>query len=81
MHSRSLSALRRKLQAEIRSLLTEIVFVSGVPDESVRFGGATSFFCWGALFLNADAHRTLVKMIGGLSHESAHAHLFLALSR
>ena len=63
-----------ELGAEIRSLLTEIVFVSSVPNLS--FGGATSFFCWGALFLNADRHRTLVAMIDGLTHESAHAHLF-----
>jgi HEXXH motif-containing protein len=63
-----------ELGAEIRSLLTEIVFVSGMPKES--FGGATSFFCWGALFLNAERHRALVGMIDGLTHESAHAHLF-----
>jgi hypothetical protein len=63
-----------EIAAEIRSLLTEIVFVSGVPMES--FGGATSFFCWGALFLNAERHRALVGMIDGLTHESAHAHLF-----
>ena len=42
----------------------------------MRFDGATSFFCWGALFLNADTHRALVQMIDGLSHESAHAYLF-----
>jgi hypothetical protein len=65
-----------ELGAEIRSLLTEIVFVSGAPNESLRFDGATSFFCWGALFLNADAYRDLVKMIEGLSHESTHAYLF-----
>jgi HEXXH motif-containing protein len=65
-----------ELGAEIRSLLTEIVFVSGVPNESLRFDGATSFFCWGALFLNADAYCSLVKMIDGLSHETAHAYLF-----
>jgi hypothetical protein len=65
-----------ELGAEIRSLLTEIVFVSGAPKESLRFDGATSFFCWGALFLNADAYRGLVKMIDGLSHESTHAYLF-----
>jgi hypothetical protein len=65
-----------ELRAEIRSLITELVFVSGASNESVRFDGATSFFCWGALFLNADAYRGLVKMIEGLSHESAHAYLF-----
>jgi HEXXH motif-containing protein len=62
------------IAAEIRSLITEIVFVA--PNESNSFGGATSFFCWGALFLNADRHRTLAAMIDGLAHESAHAHLF-----
>jgi len=65
-----------EIGAEIRSLLTEIVFVSDVPNESLRFGGATSFFCWGALFLNAARHRALVEMIDGLTHESAHAYLF-----
>jgi hypothetical protein len=63
-----------EIGAEIRSLVTEIVFVSSVPNES--FGGATSFFCWGALFLNANAHRSLVRLISGLTHESAHAYLF-----
>ena len=65
-----------EIGAEIRSLLTEIVFVSGSMDSRMRFDGATSFFCWGALFLNADEHRTLVDMVDGLSHESAHAYLF-----
>ena len=65
-----------EIGAEIRSLITEIVFVSGVTNESIRFHGATSFFCWGALFINADAHRALVRMIDGLTHESAHAYLF-----
>jgi HEXXH motif-containing protein len=65
-----------EIGAEIRSLLTEIVFVSGTPNETLSFDGATSFFCWGALFLNADEHRALVEMIDGLTHESAHAYLF-----
>jgi hypothetical protein len=63
-----------EIGAEIRSLVTEIVFASSVP--TLSFGGATSFFCWGALFLSADRYRTLVTMIDGLTHESAHAHLF-----
>ena len=63
-----------EIEAEIRSLLTEIVFV--VPNNSAYFGGATSFFSWGAIFLNADRHRTLVMMIDGLAHETAHAQLF-----
>ena len=71
---RVLERVAPELAAEIRSLITEIVFGSGVPNES--FGGATSFFCCGALFLNAERHRALVKMIDGLTHESAHAYLF-----
>ena len=63
-----------EIAAEIRSLLTEIVFASSGPQSG--FGGATSFFCWGALFLNADTHDTVISMIDGLSHESAHAYLF-----
>jgi len=59
-----------EIGAEIRSLITEIVFVSGAPNESLRFDRATSFFCWGTLFLNADAYRGPVKMIDGLTHES-----------
>jgi HEXXH motif-containing protein len=72
-----LNRVAPEIDAEIRSLITEIVFVSSASQLS--FGGATSFFCWGALFLNADRHGTLVAMIDGFTHESAHAHL-LALS-
>ena len=64
-----------EIAAEIRALLTEIVFVSR-GSESIGFDGATSFFCSGALFLNAHTHDSLISMIDGLSHESAHAHLF-----
>jgi hypothetical protein len=31
---------------------------------------------WGALFLGAETHDSLISMIDGLIHESAHAHLF-----
>jgi HEXXH motif-containing protein len=65
-----------EIAAEIRSLVREIVFVSGAPNASSRFHGATSFFCWGALFLNADDYRSLVKLINGLCHESTHVYLF-----
>src|SRR5439155_21693740 len=61
---RVLERVAPEIAAEIRSLLTEIVFVSGAPKQSMRFDGATSFFCWGALFLNADTHRALVQLLG-----------------
>ncbi len=62
--------------AEIRALLTQIVFVAGTAGSDARFDGATSFYCWGALFLNAEEHQSLVDMIDGLAHESAHALLY-----
>jgi hypothetical protein len=65
-----------EISAEIRSLVTEIIFVAGAPDNPQDFDGATSFFSSGALFLNADAHKSIIAMIDGLTHESAHAHLF-----
>ena len=65
-----------EIAAEIRSLLTEVVFISPELNKASKFGGATSFFCFGAMFLNADEHRALVSMIDGLTHESAHAYLF-----
>src|SRR4029079_12233613 len=64
-----------EIASEIRALLTEIVFVSRAS-ESIGFDGAPSFFCWGALFLNGETHNSVISMIDGLSHESAHAHLF-----
>ena len=75
-HSPYLIALSPEIAARFRSLLTEIVFVSPELNKASKFGGATSFFCFGAMFLNADKHRALVSMIDGLVHESAHANLF-----
>lgn len=65
-----------ELAAEIRGLLTNVVFVEGAAGEGMLFDGATSFFCWGALFLNAAEHGSVVAMIDGLAHESGHALLF-----
>lgn len=65
-----------EIAAEIRGLLTQIVLVSGTAGSDGRFDGATTFYCWGALFLNAEEHQSLVDMIDGLAHESAHALLY-----
>jgi hypothetical protein len=40
--------LAPELGAEIRSLITELVFVSGASNASLRFDGATSFFLLGS---------------------------------
>ncbi|HHZ10782.1 MAG TPA: hypothetical protein GX405_18595 [Rhizobiales bacterium] len=65
-----------EIAAEIRGLLTQIVLVAGTAGSDGRFDGATTFYCWGALFLNAEEHQSLVDMIDGLAHESAHALLY-----
>jgi hypothetical protein len=65
-----------EIAAEIRSLLSEIIFISGVHNDSSPFAGATSFFCWGAMFLNPEVLRTRVAMTDFLVHESAHTFLF-----
>ncbi len=64
------------IAAELGALLTQIVFVGGTAGSDGRFDGATTFYCWGALFLNAEEHLSLVGMIDGLAHESAHALLY-----
>ncbi len=71
-----LASAAPEIESEVKTLVRELVLVSARPGDGLAFDGATSFFCWGALFLNADRHQSLVDMIDGLSHESAHAHLF-----
>lgn len=65
-----------EIACEIRGLVNELIFVDNAPDCVMRFDGATSVFSWGALFLNAAEHNSVVEMVDGLAHESAHAHLF-----
>lgn len=65
-----------ELAGEMRALLNDVVLVVGAGDDGLIFDGATSFFCWGTLFLNAAEHGSVVAMVDGLAHESAHALLF-----
>jgi len=46
------------------------------PDLDHMFNGASTFFLWGATFLNADLRRTAVSLIDLLVHESSHVLLF-----
>jgi hypothetical protein len=64
------------LAAEISMLINEVVLAGDKIGVGSNFGGATSFQAWGALFLNASRHSTLVAMAEGLVHEAAHALLF-----
>jgi hypothetical protein len=68
------------LAGEISILINEVVFAEDTTGVGSSFGGATSFHAWGALFLNARRHSSLVSMADGLVHEAAHAMLFALAS-
>ena len=69
-----LDAAAPELGGEIRALIREVVFVAGVPEAGgLSFNGASNFYFWGAMFLNADAHRDRVTMAQGMAHEAAHS--------
>jgi HEXXH motif-containing protein len=62
---------------EVKRLLRSIVLGSPPdtnPDEI--FNGASTFFLWGAVLLNADLNRAPVSMVDILVHESSHVLLF-----
>jgi HEXXH motif-containing protein len=62
---------------EVGHLLRMIVLAAPEsPDLDHLFNGASSFFLWGATFLNADLRRTNISLIDLLVHESSHVLLF-----
>jgi HEXXH motif-containing protein len=62
------------LAGEIRRLVREIVFVaSDLGSGKQVFQGGSTFYLWGALFLNARRHPDRVTMAEGLTHEAAHS--------
>jgi hypothetical protein len=67
-----------EVSSEIRSLLAEVVFANGAVGANLVFNGLSSFYLWGAVFLNAKAHTTTLKVVQTLAHESSHMHLFAA---
>jgi HEXXH motif-containing protein len=63
--------------AEVRRLLRMVVL--GAPESpnlDHEFNGASTFFLWGATFLNADLRRTTIALVDLLVHESSHVLLF-----
>jgi hypothetical protein len=63
-----------ELAAEITNLVREIVFAysgEGAPG----FGGSTTFYLWGAVFLNLMEYPDQLSMAEGLVHEAAHTYL------
>ncbi len=68
-----LATVQPALLAEIDALTPEIVLVGspGTPGGAV-FHGASSFYVWGSLTLNAAEHKTRVDLVRGLAHEAGH---------
>jgi hypothetical protein len=63
-----------ELGREIRALVRDVVFVASEPVAGgPAFHGASTFYLWGALFLNARMHPDRVSMAEGLTHEAAHS--------
>jgi HEXXH motif-containing protein len=56
---------------EMRALVRQVVFAEG-DTEAPPFGGATTFYLWGAIFINASLHPDPLTMATGLVHEAAH---------
>jgi HEXXH motif-containing protein len=64
-----------QMAAEIDVLARQIVFVRSSASD-VSFGGATTFFLWGAVIINPAAEESRIGLAETLAHESAHALLF-----
>lgn len=65
-----------ELAAEVRAIVRHVVCVVGDPAFPMQFDGGSHFQLWGALFLNADFHKTDWSIIEVVAHESAHSLLF-----
>jgi len=66
-----------ELSSEIRALVRDVIFVVSEPGPGrLVFHGASTFYLWGSLFLNARMNRDRVSMAEGLAHEAAHSLLF-----
>jgi hypothetical protein len=60
-----------QLAQEVANLVREIVFAHS-GDGAPGFGGSTTFYLWGAVFLNVAEHPDPLSMAEGLVHEAAH---------
>lgn len=64
-----------ELAREIEVFGQQIVLADREPGPLI-FGGASTFFLWGAVFLNPAAVPTRVRMAEALTHEASHLLLF-----
>jgi hypothetical protein len=66
-----------ELSREIRALVRDVIFVASEPGAGgLVFHGASTFYLWGSLFLNARINPDRVSMAEALAHEAAHSLLF-----
>lgn len=65
-----------ELAGEVDAIVHEVVPIASDPDRDGQIDGGSHFQLWGALFLNADFHKTDVAMLEVIAHESAHSLLF-----
>ena len=65
------------LLREIETIAPEIVLVrdAGPSAPPGAFGGATTFYLWGAVLLNSARQQTRPQMAAALAHEAAHGFL------
>jgi HEXXH motif-containing protein len=61
---------------EVRSLARLIVLATPGPDAKNGFNGASTFFLWAGVLINARVRRSPIVMIDLLVHESSHVLLF-----
>lgn len=65
-----------QMSGETTDLLRMIVLAAPHDPGAERFNGASTFFLWGAVLLNAAVRRDRIAMIDALVHESSHVLLF-----
>ena len=61
---------------EFEAIIREVILVSGDPAIGYDFAGGCCYMLWGALFINAGAHKSDVELMEAIAHESAHSLLF-----
>jgi HEXXH motif-containing protein len=71
---RLIDAADPELGGEIRSLVRDVVFVGSESRHGTyMLHGASTFYLWGALILNARVHPDPISMADGITHEAAHS--------
>ncbi len=63
-----------EIAAEMRAIVRQVVLVGAPPQGG--FGGASSFYLWGAMLLNAQRLTGRLPLAMAMIHETAHGFLF-----